>query len=273
MIKVNMKIYVYTLISIALLASCSRGKPAFRFSNFKGTKAETIAKAIEKNDITAIEQEVKLKQVDVNFKDKKYEVSLLTLAMMNDKRKSFKKLLELGANPNIENSYCVGSLNAAIRYNNNCDTYYIEMLLDYGAKISPQFFKKCNSYYTYDPIVETIMYHYEEDKIDCQFKILKILTSRLNDTDLLFKYNDSINYRQNIVFRGLSTHKNIPALKYFIVDLKYKVPEKIFIDGTVLLGENGYKDLKEILQNKVFMFENSEYREKAKQEILAYLEK
>jgi len=272
--KHKMKKKVYFLIfSLFVLFSCENKKPAFRFSNFYNTKAEKISKSIEQNDTISIIKEIKAKRVNINFKDKKYEISLLTLAMMNNKKESFNKLLELGANPNSNNSYCVGPLNTAIRYNINCDIYFIKKLLNYGADISPKFFKKCNSHYAYDPIVETIMYHYEEDKIECQFKILKLLSSKLNNPNLLFKYNDSINYRQNIVYRCLSTHKNIPALKYLIINLKLKIPEKIFIDGTVFPNFHGYMSLKEILQNKAFVFEHSPYREKAKQEILAYLNK
>jgi ankyrin repeat protein len=267
-----MKKYIL-LYWVLVITSCKQEKPAFRFSNFNNTKAEKIAKAIKGNDTISIDREIKIKQVDINFKDKKYEISLLTLALANNKKEAFNKLLELGANPNIENSYCVGPLNTAIRYNINCDVYFIKKLLNYGANISPEFFKKCNSYFAYDPIVETIMYHYEEDKIDCQFKILKLLTSKLNDSSLLFKYNDSINYRQNIIHKCLSTHRNISALKYLIIDLKFEFPEKVFIDGTVLPNSNGFKSLKEILQDKAFVFEHSPYREKAKQEILEYLNK
>jgi ankyrin repeat protein len=258
---------------VLVFISCKMEKPAFRFDNFKNTKAEKISKAIEKNDTISIEREIKTKQVDINFKDKKYEISLLTLALANNKKEAFNKLLKLGANPNVENSYCVGPLNTAIRYNNACDTYFIEKLLDYNANITPKFFEKCNSHFASDPIVETILYHYEEDKINCGFKILKLLTSKLNNPDVLFTYNDSVNYRQNIIYTCISTLKNIPALKYFIVDLKFKIPEKIFIDGTVFPNFHGYMSLKEILQNKAFVFEHSPYREKAKQEILTYLNK
>ena len=56
------------------------------------------------------------------------------------------------------------------------------------------------------------------------------------------------------------------------MDLKYKVPEQIFIDGTVLLNFKGYKSLEEILNNRSFTIsEYNKYKEKAKNEILDYL--
>lgn len=261
----------FLLLTFFIFSSCENGASAFRFSNFYDTPAEAIAKAIRDNDVKKIKEELKSKKININFKDKEYEVSLLALALVNNKKDAFNKLLELGANPNVENSYCVGPLNTAIRYNSNCDVYFIKTLLEYGSKITPEFFSKCNSYFALDPIAETILYYNKEDKVNCGFKILKLLTSKLNDPGFLLSYNDSVNYRQNIIYNCLSTNRNMSALKYFIVDLKSKVPEKIFIDGTVLFNSHGYMSLKEILQDKTFVFEHSEYREKAKQEILAYL--
>lgn len=265
--------YRFILIFGILYISCNPVKPSFRFSNFKGTIAEPISKAIERNDTIGILKELEVERVNINFKDEKYEVSLLTLAMMNNKRNAFEKLLELGADPNVKNSYCVSPLKAAIRYNKNCDTYFIKKLLEYGAEVSPLLFKECNSHFVHDPIIETILYYYENNRIECQSEILKLLTSKLNNSKLLFINNNSLNFRQNIVYTCLSTHKNISALKYLIVDLGYKVPEKIFIDGTVLLDYEGYKDLKGILSSREFDLEKSEYKRKAKNEILNYLNK
>ena len=263
----NIKLF---LLSIFLLISCKYVKPAFRFSNFYGTPAENIAKAIDRNDIKVIRDEVLDKHVNVDFKDKKYEVSLLVLAIANDRKEAFDELLKLGANPNIENSYCVSPLVSAIRNNHNCNLYYVRRLLVYGANIQPELFKKCNRF-TQDPINETILHYSDENKIKCGSEILNILTTRLDDPDLLYQYNNPEEFDQNIVYNCLSTIRNLSALKYLIVDLKYKVPKEIFIDGTVILNSYGYKSLKEILENDEFVFKDSEYTEKAKKEILAYL--
>jgi ankyrin repeat protein len=210
--------------------SCEYQNPAFRFSNFYESPAENIAKAIDKNDTEGIRTEILEKKVNINFKDEKYEMSLLSLAIVNNKRKSFDELLKLGANPNIENTYCGNPLNSAITYNKNCDLYYIKRLLNYGADITPRLFEKCN-FFSHDPIIETIHNYSDEEKVECGLSILKVLTSKLDNPDLLFMYNNAKNYQANIVYNCLSTQKNISALKYLIVDLKYKFPKKIFIDG------------------------------------------
>ncbi len=67
----------------------------------------------------------------------------------------------------------------------------------------------------------------------------------------------------------MSTLKNINALKYLIVDLKYKAPKEIFIDGTVLYNhDEGYVSLKEILTSKYFYGNKSENDSKLINEIL-----
>jgi len=271
--SMNMKNLKFCLIVFIFFVSCEYQNPAFRFSNFYGSIAENIAKAIEKNNIEGIRTEVLENKINIDFKDEKYEVSLLSLAIVNNKRKAFDELLELGVNPNVENTYCGNPLNLAIRYNNNCDLYFVNHLLNNGADITPRFFEKCN-YFSRDPIIETIHYYSDEKKVKCGQDILMLLTSKLDNPDLLFMYNDAKNYQANIVFNCLSTQKNISALKYLIVDLKYKVPKKIFIDGTVILNqEDGFKSLEDILNNREFVFEYSEIREQAKKDILTYLNK
>lgn len=255
-----------------IFMSCEHSNPAFRFSNFYDTPAENVVKAIKKNDVEAISDEILSKRVSVNFEDYKYEVSLLELALTNNKKEAFEELLRLGANPNINNSSCVSPLVSAIRYNHNCDLYFVERLLDNNANIMPRLSNMCTQ--AYDPIQETIMHYNDENKIKCGLEIIKLLTTKLDNPDLLFMYNDLENYRENIIYNCLNSSRNLSVLKYLIVDLKYKVPEQIFIDGTVLLNTKGYRSLEEIFNSREFSFnEANKFREKAKNEILDYLKK
>jgi hypothetical protein len=271
--KINfvMKSIILIATCFFVLVSCENTNPAFRFSNFKGTQAESLSRAIESEDINTIRYEVIQKKVNVNSEDTKYETSLLELAITNYKKEAFEELLKLGADPNIENFQCESVLISAIRYNDNCDLYFVKRLLENGAEINPRFFEKCN-YFSDEPICETIKWYNDDCDIECGYKILKLLTSKLNDTKILSQYNNSKDYQQNIVYNCLSTGQNIRALKYLIVDLKYEVPEEIYIDGTVLFDyDYGFKDFKEILEHEEFIFEDLD-REKAKNDILSYLE-
>ena len=264
---------IFFLLIIFIFTSCNFEKPAFKYSNFYDTPAENIAIAIKKNDAEDIREEILKNKVNVNFKDGEYEVSLLGLSIANDRKDAFIELLKLGANPNITNSYCVSPLITAIRYNKNCDLYFVKELLDYNAQINPRFFDKCNDF-THDPISETILHYNDENKIECGLEILKVLTEKLDNPELLDQYNNPEDFHENIVYTCINTNKNLSALKYLMVDLKFKVPDKIFIDGTVLLNYNGYKSLEEILNSREFSFnESNKFREKAKKEILYYLEK
>lgn len=261
------------LFCILIFTACNFEKPAFRFSNFYDTPAENIARAIKENDAEEIREEILKNKVNINFEDGKYEVSLLALSIANDRKDAFIELLKLGANPNITNSYCVSPLITAIRYNKNCDLFFVKGLLNYNAQINPKFFEKCNNF-THDPISETILHYNDENRIECGLEILKLLTDKLNNPDLLNQHNNPEDFHENIIYNSINTNKNLSALKYLIVDLKFNVPDRIFIDGTVLLNYNGYKSLEEILKSREFSFnEDNLFREKAKDEILNYLER
>lgn len=57
-----------------------------------------------------------------------------------------------------------------------------------------------------------------------------------------------------------------------MIDLKFKVPEEIFIDGSVLLNYQGHKPLDKILESREFSFNESDKSlEKTKNDILNYL--
>jgi len=261
---------IYFLVFIFLIfSSCENRIKGFRFSNFNDTQAEILAKAVKGNDIRKIREEILDKKIDVNFIDKKYGWHLLSLAIANNKKKSFKQLLELGADPNLYGSNCESPLILAI--NMNLDLYFLKTLLVYNANVTPHFFLNKCDFFAYDPILETILNFNDKNSYKYGLKVLRLLTKKVENLNLN-EFNNSKNYEHNIICFCLKT-RNISALKYLIVDLKLKIPEKIFIDGTVLLNSYGYMSLKEILQNKTFIFEHSPYREKAKQEILAYLNK
>lgn len=72
---------------------------------FQDTPVWTLAKAVEDEDETLIKKIVNEKQVDVDFKEKRFGQTLLMLAVTNQQYNSCKTLLELGADPNKYDSY------------------------------------------------------------------------------------------------------------------------------------------------------------------------
>jgi len=263
---------LYFLIIITTLFSCEYQFRGFRFSNFNNTPVEKLAKAVKNENIKKIRNEVLNKKVDINYKDDKYEQPLLSLAILNNKKKSFIELLKLGADPNLYDSECDSPIILAIKYNSNCDLFFIENLIKYKADLTPGFYKKCSFVYSFDPLIETISNFEDENNEQCLFDILQLISNNIENLDLN-EFNDAENFKHNIVYYCLA-FKNISALKYLVVDLKYKVPDSIFVDGLVLMEYYpGYKNLKEILSNKDFIFEYSNYREKARIDLLKYLVK
>lgn len=272
-ILVEMRKKSLSLVAFFFLISCEHSNPAFRASNFDATEAEKIVKAIMDDDVKGIQEEAKKTKWIVNFADQRYETSLLSLALNNDKKEAFEALLDLGAEVNPYNSHCVSPLMSAIRHNSGCNLYYVRRLLEEGADPLPEFFKSCGSIFNADPLVETIMFYNEGHKYPCGIEILNLLTNAINDPKLLFLYNNKNEHNANLIYECIRT-RNSPLLKHLVVDLKYQVPDSIYIDEVIIRDFQGYKPLVEFLKNENFDPNKvDEYREKAKNEIISFLEK
>ncbi len=106
------KVIVIGLLSLFILSCYDREKKVdknellgFDYRLFQDTPAWTLAKAVEDEDITVIKREVMTKGIRPDYREQKYGGTLLMIAIRNDRFKSAKALLELGANPNLGNKY------------------------------------------------------------------------------------------------------------------------------------------------------------------------
>lgn len=129
-----------TLIIFFLLlffASCKNQETKFEKEQFLGndyrlfekTPAWELAKAVEDEDTTKIGEILNNKKIDINFQEPKFGGTLLSLSIMNSQYQSAKKLLELGANPNVTDSY--RGETAVINAASNDDPQYLELVLKY----------------------------------------------------------------------------------------------------------------------------------------------
>lgn len=261
-----MKFFRYSIIF--LLLSCTHPESGFRFSNFKGSSNEDLSIAVKNQNIEEIRSLVKNDKKRMDVGDSKYGIPLISVCIANNKKKSFLELLRLGANPNQYNENCITPLITAIRLNKDCDLFFIKNLIENEASLDLDLSDKCS--FTYDPLREIIRAFNNELEEECCLKILKLIDEKQKID--LSKFNDSENYRKNIVFYCLKV-RNISVLKHLIVDLKCKFSEKVFIDWTVLDGAYGKISLKKILNDKEFIFKKNKYVEKAKKELLDYLNK
>lgn len=269
-IKTMLKSSLSLLFIIILLASCNfnNQKPAYRFSNFYDTEASEVVKAIESNDIYKLRKEIELNKSIINFRDTIYETSLLSLAIINDKKEIFQELLKLGADVNIKNSKCSTPLKKTIIHLGCDGLEYIKELANHGAKIH-YLNKNCN--FIYSPILDVILFFNDSTRDECCIKILDALKSNLEPEELL-KYNNSTEYENNIVYFCLSTG-NFTALKYLIVDLQMKYPKKIYVDKVLTYYFEGESSFFETLNNQKQYHRNSTKKIKEIEDILSFMER
>lgn len=129
--------YCFFLLFLCL-SSC--GQEVNRnVSMFKETKAYELAKSIEKEDLQAIENLVKKDSTLLEVINPKSGSNVLTLALYTESYDAFKKLLELGANPNFVNPFTKKSaLIESIKFYDKPESYtidkrYAKLLLENGA--------------------------------------------------------------------------------------------------------------------------------------------
>lgn len=120
-----------------LLVSCKQEDRNVVF--FKDTKAYNLAKAIEKEDLDEVENLVKSDAKLLEVIDPISGSNVLSLALTLENFESFKKLLDLGANPNFINPITKRSIliDACTFYNKpepyTIDLRYLKLLLEKGA--------------------------------------------------------------------------------------------------------------------------------------------
>lgn len=130
-------ILLLAFFSCLSLTSCGQGSRNISF--FKGTEAYGLAKAAEKEDLNKIERIVKENPKLLEVTNPTSGSNVLTLCLYIEKFESFKKLLELGANPNFINLYSKESvlIEACKPFGSQFewrkDNRYVELLLKHRA--------------------------------------------------------------------------------------------------------------------------------------------
>ncbi|NBC58138.1 MAG: hypothetical protein GVY05_07645 [Bacteroidetes bacterium] len=265
--------YILYFFTVIVLSCQNYRPPSHDFSNFYGTPAERIVKAIEKNDLQVIKEEANKNEEILNFKDPKYNISLLSIAILNNRKKAFEELLKLGADPNIINAGCGTPLETAIKFEPpNCDLFFINKLVEYGADVRLRHNHKeiegCNSIYNNNAIIDVIKD--QRYNMKCGIKMLRALTAKIGCPDL-DKNNNPEDYHQNIIYSCLRV-ANLEALKFFIMELDCDIPDKIFTTRLIIDGiDKGYFSLIEILENQSFPNSNLKHNEKVRLELVNYL--
>ncbi|MEC4050936.1 hypothetical protein OX284_015980 [Flavobacterium sp. SUN046] len=276
-----MKTVILILIISVFNQSCAQNNIPNRydFDNFKNTPLWSLAQSIRNDNINEMYKIIKATNQNVDFKEPNYQQTLLALAIYNNKPNTFIELLKIGANPNIilgeDND--TSPLICAINTIEECNVFYVENLLKYGANPNMQIMnpKKGYSFRNSFPLIRSI----NRDK-RC-LNMIKLLVDNGADINCCYK-QDFLNYCEGVIDECLM-FQNMAALKYFVIEKNIKIPDSIFIYATNKKNERVY-NLLDILRSKEFALDdfedeqlkmkfNFEKRRKDRDEIIEFLKK
>lgn len=110
----------------------------FDFRLYQNTPAWILAKATEKEDTDGIRDEIGKNKSLLSFREPKFGQTMLQLAVKTEKYKSVETLLDLGADPNMQDKYDGSSpmMESAKIYNETTggpDSRYLKLLLKHGG--------------------------------------------------------------------------------------------------------------------------------------------
>jgi len=140
----NKRIIAYVLAVVLLGTGCTSRDSSVDKSKllggdyrlFQETPAWALAKAVEDGDTAKIRQEIQIKKDMIDFREPRFGRTLLMLAVLNMNYPSVKTLLELGADPNLQDfGYGDSPLMAAVALENpetGSDPGFLKILLEYG---------------------------------------------------------------------------------------------------------------------------------------------
>lgn len=219
-----MKHSLMLVISLCLyLISC--GQESWNVKFFKNTEVYELAQAIEKEDLHTIEKLVKENPDLLNITNETSGSNVLSLSLTLENFEAFKKLLELGANPNFVNPYSKRSIliDACKFYwkpeSYTIDLRYIELLLQHGA--NPNYIveenltdEKGRSYMATSPLIEA-------SKLDLE--MVKLLIKAGADPYKKLKQN------QKAPFSNSLAGSKFDIANYFIDSLRVDVKEPLSV--------------------------------------------
>lgn len=214
-----MKKYFFILV-LFIMYSCSNRYVEY----FKDTPAYELAKAVNSGNLNKIERIVKKNPELLEYNEPNFGINALNLAIDIGNYQSFKKLLELGANPNSINpkTKTTPLIESATYFDGyNYDLRYMQLLLDYGAD---------PNYAVEEEIINDDGVHQEQIS-----PLMKANTLNLDMVKLLIKYGadpykrvgeNRINPIRN-AFWG--NHNKYEIIDYYIDTLEVNIKDYIYI--------------------------------------------
>lgn len=215
-----MKKYFFILI-LFILYSCSNN---IYVEHFKGTPAYDLARAVDSGNLSKIERIVKTNPELLEYSEPQFGSNVLVLAINVANYQSFKKLLELGANPNYINPKTKTSVlieSATYSRGYEIDIRYMKLLLEYGANAN---------YFVDEEVINDDGVHQKPIT-----PLMKASTLSLDMVKLLIKYGadpyKKVGKYQESAFESsfMGSPDREKIINYYIDTLKVNVREPFFI--------------------------------------------
>lgn len=245
-----------------ITAGCEESWPGLNYDLFKNTFAERLADAVQKENIHEIEYLVKEEKIPVNFQEPEGGETLLKVAILTQKKQSIKKLLELGADPNIRDRkfnqspfhFACAHFTVGIT-----DIELIDLLLKYGADINtPQTYKHSNGTYYRTPLCLSVDISERFRKDQLFYFLIK------KGADINHFSPDS----SGTILQTVAMHNRVDLARFLVIDKKCKIP------STFNIIEKGTKNEKKESFTKFLQrqeYKKNSNNESIRNEILKYL--
>lgn len=279
-----MKRILFIIIISFSLNSCAFEieMPGYRFSNFENTAVWELAKAVKSDDGEKVSEILKNKKIEVDFKDPIWQQTLLTLSIVNQKKNAFISLLKAGANPNelLGESKDATPFMTAIKYQENCELFYIESLIKFKADINKEIISEDRNmlnFYT-SPLLAAIPN--SDDNGDECLDTIKFLVN--NGANVSYCSSEDLGYCEGVIDACL-TYTSLENLKYFVIEKQISLPKKVYGTGQINPKTMKLYSLSEALNSEDFQYEDFTHEQigfidksnlrNLKDEILDYLKK
>jgi hypothetical protein len=230
------------LFILAFLSSCCSNKnslTAYDIQLFYKTPVWNLAKAVDKEDTLEISRFVVEKQYKIDYKDPLYDMSLLMWSVFNGKYNSFKQLLKLGANPNLQSNYNGDTpMTLASNYYKDykTDSRYLKLLIKYNGQVDKITFNKANN------LPVTPIYY--------------AVTTSLEYTKILIESGVDVNFKianYCSILESAITQEKVDVVYYLIV-------EKGANTNLYCTNSNGKYPLVQLLRKWIFPLNSNEYK-------------
>lgn len=249
------KYIILIMISVSMLG-CSFNKNGndprrHDIEIFKDTPVWDLAKAVKKQNINKITKFIENNKGLINYKENKFDNTLLIWAIFNDKYQSAKKLLELGADPNIISKDIGGSILFPVLHND--DIKYAKLLLAYKA--NP------NAMYCITNKKEGVTEYYECGTSPLIY-VISPLNSRVDWVKMLVNYGADVNHKTKLG-RTASiealTLKDIESAYFLIVEKKANIKDPYYYDSLPEFKNKPYYAV-DILLYLTYPLDSDEYK-------------